>query len=61
MAIIGDKKSPDWAKLRMQKIAYQARLRNRLRQQSFLDQGNLIDSVGELLSSEVMLLIPADK
>ena len=54
MEIIGDKKDAEWQRLRKQKIAYQARLRNRQKRQSALDQAALTDQVIEMLKEEAL-------
>ena len=62
MDAIGDKRHPEWRRLRKQKIAQQARLRNKFSKEQTEHQLAVIDSVTETLVSEVVKLLgPAKK
>lgn len=61
MASINDRKNPEWLRLRKQKIAYQARLRNRETQAKIVDQTVIMEKVIEKIVSEAVQLIPAEK
>ena len=61
MASINDRKDPEWLRLRKQKIAYQARLRNRQAQANIVDQTAVIEKIMEKIVSDAAEAIPAEK
>ena len=61
MASINDRKDAEWLRLRKQKIAYQARLRNRQAQANIVDQTAIIEKIAEKIVSEAAGVIPAQK
>ena len=61
MQAIGDYKDPLWKKLRCQKIAYEKRLRDRIRDQNEKEQIAMIEAIITHLSQEALKTLPKAK
>ena len=60
MDAIGNKKDSEWKRLRKQRIAYEARLRNRMSKSKRNDQIQQMDLVIENVISMALQLCPSD-
>ena len=61
MSEINDRKDPEWLKLRKQKIAYEARLRNRLCEKKRSDRNFTVDQVMKATVNLTIAMLPQDK
>ena len=58
MELIGNKKDAEWKKLRKQRIAYQARLRNRFNEHSTLEKITQVTDVTKMVLQMALALLP---
>ena len=61
MSEINDRKDPEWLRLRKQKIAYEARLRNRLSEKKRSDRNFTVDQVMKAAVNFTVAMLPPDK
>ena len=61
MSEINDRKDPEWLRLRKQKIAYEARLRNRLSEKKRSDRNCTVDQVMKAAVNFTIAMLPPDK
>ena len=60
MLIINDKKHPDWKKLQKQKFSYEARLRNRVREETRKMEADQVESVTKTILKMALACMPPE-